>query len=103
MARKMLLVGAPIVVLGVAGAWFNWARFHSLAEFGHFYLNVRWTDRIQRFGLFNYAFLARNLSAAFTLTPKLLPHKPFFQRLNSESSRSCMPNLRPVWIDELMR
>ena len=30
-------------------------------------------------------------------------HKPFFHRLNSASSSSCMPNLRPVWIDELIR
>jgi hypothetical protein len=42
-------------------------------------LNVRWTDRIQRYGLFNFAFLSRNLTAALVLTPKLVPHAPFIQ------------------------
>ena len=65
--------------LGGAGFAFNWARFGSFGEFGHFYLNVRWTDRIQRYGLTNFAFLARNLSCAFTLTPKLLAKAPFVQ------------------------
>lgn len=76
---ELVRVGVPVVLLGAVGAAFNWARFHSLFEFGHFYLNVRWTDRIQRFGLFNYAFLSRNLAAAFTLTPKLLPKAPWVQ------------------------
>lgn len=75
----LLRVGVPVALLCAAGAGFNWARFRSLTEFGHFYLNVRWTDRIQRFGLFNYAFLSRNLASAFTLTPKLLAKPPYFQ------------------------
>jgi hypothetical protein len=75
----MLKIGLPVAILGVAGALFNYARFHAFAEFGHSYLNVRWTDRIQRYGLFNYAFLSRNLSVAFTLTPKLLPKAPWIQ------------------------
>jgi hypothetical protein len=68
-----------VALLAVAGFAFNWARFHALGEFGHFYLNVRWTDRIQRYGLTNFAFLARNLSCALTLTPKLLAKRPYFQ------------------------
>lgn len=75
----MLKVGLPVLAFGAVAAWFNFARFHSVAEFGHSYLNVRWTDRIQRYGLFNFSFLARNLSAAFTLTPKFLPHAPWIQ------------------------
>lgn len=72
-------VGLPVVLLGAVGAWFNWARFGSPSEFGHFFLNVRWTERIQRYGLFHYAFLSRNLAAAFALTPKLLAKKPYVQ------------------------
>lgn len=75
----MLKVGIPVAILGIAGAVFNFARFHSFTEFGHTYLNVRWTDRIQRYGLFNVAFLARNLSVAFFLTPKFLAKAPYFQ------------------------
>jgi hypothetical protein len=75
----MVRIGLPVIAFLAVGGWFNWARFGSPTEFGHFYLNVRWTDRIQRYGLFNYEFLARNLTAAFALTPKLLPKAPYFQ------------------------
>ena len=75
----LVRVGTPVLLLGAVGAWFNWARFGSPSEFGHFFLNVRWTERIQRYGLFHYAFLSRNLAAAFALTPKLLAKKPFVQ------------------------
>src|SRR5262249_9103256 len=44
----LLRVAIPVLLLGLVGAAFNYARFHSLSEFGHTYLNVRWTDRIQR-------------------------------------------------------
>jgi hypothetical protein len=75
----LIRLAVPLALLGGLGAAFNWARFHSLSEFGHSYLNVRWTDRIQRYGLFNYAFLSRNLTCAFTLTPKLLSRAPYLQ------------------------
>jgi hypothetical protein len=74
---KLVRVAIPVVILGAAGFAFNWARFRDFGEFGHFYLNVRWTDRIQRYGLTNFSFLARNLTCAFTLTPRLLNKPPF--------------------------
>ena len=77
--RKLVAFGVPLILLGAAGFAFNWARFGAFGEFGHYYLNVRWTDRIQRYGLTNFAFLARNLTCAFTLTPKLLAKAPYFQ------------------------
>ncbi len=69
----------PVGILALTGFAFNWARFRNIGEFGHFYLNVRWTDRIQRYGLTNFAFLARNLTCALTLTPKLINRAPFVQ------------------------
>jgi hypothetical protein len=77
----LLLVkfGAPVVVLGLIAAAFNYARFDSFTEFGHTYLNVRWTARIQRWGLFNYHFLSRNLAAFFVLTPRIMAKAPWVQ------------------------
>ena len=77
--RTLLRVGMPVMLLAAIGAAFNWARFHSITEFGHAYLNVRWTDRIQRYGLFNFAFLPRNLASALVLTPKFTTQPPYFQ------------------------
>jgi hypothetical protein len=77
--RKLVAFGVPIILLGGLGFAFNWARFGAFGEFGHFYLNVRWTDRIQRYGLTNFSFLARNLTCALTLTPKLIAKSPYLQ------------------------
>jgi hypothetical protein len=70
---------APVAILGLAAAAMNYARFDSFTEFGHTYLNVRWTARIQRWGLFNYHFLSRNLAAFLVLTPRILAKFPYVQ------------------------
>jgi len=68
---------APLVAIQVVLYAHNWARFEDPFEFGHRYLNIMWQDRIQRFGLFNYHFLSRNLAAALVLLPRILAHFPF--------------------------
>jgi hypothetical protein len=70
---------APVAVMGLAAAAMNYARFDSMTEFGHTYLNVRWTARIQRWGLFNYHFLSRNLAAFLVLTPRIMAKFPYVQ------------------------
>ena len=74
---KMLRFTGPLA--GVLGLLMlhNWARFQDPFEFGHRYLNIQWLERIQRFGLFNYHFLSRNLTAALTLLPRVLVRWPF--------------------------
>lgn len=77
--RAVAPFAATAGAIGLGLAWFNWVRFDRVTEFGHTYLTVRWSARIQKYGLFNYNFLARNLSSMFTLTPKLLSSKPYVQ------------------------
>lgn len=67
-----------LAVLGVL-LWHNHARFENAVEFGHKYLNIAWQERIQRWGLFNYHFLARNLAAALVLLPRILAKSPYVQ------------------------
>src|SRR5262249_51122721 len=64
LAPRLARFAVPIAVVGAALAWHNWARFQNPFEFGHKFLNVQWSERIGRFGLFNYHFLSRNLAAA---------------------------------------
>ncbi len=71
--------GAPIAALGLVAAGLNVVRFGRPTEFGHTYLVVRWTPRIQKYGLFNYTFLGRNLACLLALTPKLVAGPPFIQ------------------------
>jgi len=77
LVRPALLFAAPLVLIAVALMWHNQARFDSPFEFGHTYLDIVWKDRIQQFGLFDVHYLARNLSAAFTLTPHFQPEVPY--------------------------
>ncbi len=74
---RLLRFAAPMAVVGAALAWHNWARFGHPFEFGHKFLNVQWSDRIARFGLFNYHFLSRNLAAALLLLPRIMTHAPY--------------------------
>jgi hypothetical protein len=75
--RKTLLFGLPMVAIALVAFVLNVLRFDNPFEFGHYYLNVRWSERIQRWGLFNYHFLSRNLAVFFTLTPRIMTHHPY--------------------------
>lgn len=77
LCKSYLLVALPIVCIVAIAMLFNAARFDDPFEFGHTYLNVRWTERIQRWGLFNYHFISRNLSVMTTLLPKILAEPPY--------------------------
>lgn len=57
----------------------NYLRFQQFSEFGHKYLNIGWQERIQRWGLFNYHFLSRNLTCALLLLPRILAQYPFLK------------------------
>jgi hypothetical protein len=70
-----------VVILGLLMAM-NAARFDDPFEFGHRHLQVRWTDRILKWGLFHYHYLARNLAVAFTLLPWLSGNSPYLQISN---------------------
>lgn len=63
-------------VLAVA-AWYNWARFGQPTEFGYRYLDWRIDPTLVRWGLFNWVYVERNLHAALTSLPVLLPVFPY--------------------------
>jgi hypothetical protein len=77
-ARQVVLFGAPVVVIGLAAAWYNHVRFHEWTEFGHSYLAVRQQAQIERYGLFNLHYLGRNLAVAFTLLPDVTARAPYW-------------------------
>jgi hypothetical protein len=49
--------------------WHNRARFGDPFEFGHRLLQIGWKGRIDRWGLFSYHYLGRNLGVALTSLP----------------------------------
>ncbi len=76
---KLARFGVPSVAIMVVLLVHNYLRFQQFTEFGHKYLNIGWQNRIQRWGLFNYHFLSRNLTCALLLLPRILNHYPFVQ------------------------
>jgi hypothetical protein len=73
---KCAIPAAALLVLLFAH---NRARFDDFTVFGHEYLNISWKERLERWGLFNYHFLSRNLACALVLLPKILVSYPFVQ------------------------
>ena len=70
--RKLGRFALGAAPLALAAAAFNLARFGRLGEFGHRFLyNNRVNADIDRYGLFNLAYLPRNLEAAFLKLPHL--------------------------------
>jgi hypothetical protein len=58
--------------------WHNRVRFHSPFEFGHGLLQIGWRGRIDRWGLFSYHYLGRNLAVVLTSLPwTRVPGVPF--------------------------
>ncbi|MCP4601510.1 MAG: hypothetical protein GY847_13510 [Proteobacteria bacterium] len=74
---RIVLFGLPIAAILATLMLMNWARFDDPFEFGHKYLQVRWHERIARWGLFHYHYLARNLSVSLTLLPWLSIEEPY--------------------------
>lgn len=77
--RPLLRFAIPLLALALMAMAYNQARFGSLTEFGHSYLDVRQQQQIETWGLFSARYLARNLAVAFTLLPELPGRAPWVQ------------------------
>ncbi|MGC4089730.1 MAG: hypothetical protein QM756_17950 [Polyangiaceae bacterium] len=60
---------APVLAIVAAMLVYNALRFGHPLEFGYRYLAIVWQTRIQRWGLFSYHYLARNLGVMLTSLP----------------------------------
>ncbi|MBI3181778.1 MAG: hypothetical protein HYZ28_06510 [Myxococcales bacterium] len=75
--KKLGLFAAGAAPLGLLAAVYNQVRFGSFTEFGHrfIYFN-RVNADIDRFGLFDFAYLKRNIEAAFLKLPDVSLNPP---------------------------
>jgi len=72
---RLLPFALAIAAVAVPMAAMNQVRFGSPGEFGHSHLYAnRVNAQIQKYGLFHYAFLERNLHDAFTRLPEIRFH-----------------------------
>lgn len=76
-AKLWLRFAIPVLAIALLAALHNLVRFDSPTEFGHSYLAVRQQPMIEAHGLFDYEYLRRNLSVAFTLLPSFSSDSPY--------------------------
>lgn len=79
LVKPFALFASPILVIGGVAMVMNEARFEDPFEFGHRYLQIRWRPRIERWGLFNYHYLGKNLAVFLAALPWLTANEPFLK------------------------
>jgi hypothetical protein len=67
----------PVLLCGGVAMALNQARFEDPFEFGHRFLMIRWRERIEVWGLFNYHYMARNLAIVLASLPWLSATPPY--------------------------
>ena len=76
-----LLASFALGLLGplAFAVWYNSVRFDDPFEFGHRFLQIRWRDRIETWGLFSLHYLPRNMTVFFLSLPWLVADFPFIR------------------------
>ncbi|HEY2733908.1 MAG TPA: hypothetical protein VGI70_07985 [Polyangiales bacterium] len=71
--RLLVQFALPIAAVLALTLWYDQARFHDPFEVGYQYLGIAWQRRIQKWGLFSYHYLAKNLGVLLTSLPYRTP------------------------------
>ncbi len=105
--RACAIFALPILACGAVAMWMNDARFGDPFDFGHQYLMIRWRPRIEKWGLFNYHYLGKNLAVFLASLPWLSATAPFV-RISRHglalwvTSPNLLPALWPKKVGALM-
>jgi hypothetical protein len=78
LVERLAHFAAPASLVLAVLFWHNRARFGDPFEFGHRLLQIGWKGRIDRWGLFSYHYLGRNLGVVLSGVPfTQVPGVPF--------------------------
>lgn len=77
-AKKLSFFALPVAIILAVTAWHNKARFGTF-EFGHEHLTVGWKARIDKWGLFSYHYLGKNLGIVTSSLPYISKTDPRLQ------------------------
>ncbi|MEA3337733.1 MAG: hypothetical protein U9R25_17700 [Chloroflexota bacterium] len=75
--KPLLKFGLALGIILILSAVYNWARFDHPLELGYRYLGWQNDSEVIAWGLFNSIYVERNLHAAFTSLPVLVPESPY--------------------------
>lgn len=75
--RSYALFALPLLLIIGVYCWLNQRRFGDPFEVGYRYLQIRWSARITKWGLFNYHYLSKNLAVFLAALPWLSAAEPY--------------------------
>jgi hypothetical protein len=93
-----LAFGLPVVLAVGVAAWHNWARFGSPFEVGYRFLQIAWRGRVEKWGLFDYHYLARNLGVVFTSLPWYAPDQVPRLQINAHGLALWLTTPAYLWL-----
>jgi len=67
----------PVLLIVGLQMWFNYARFDDPFSPGHEYLQIRWRQRIDEWGLFNLHYFSKNFAVYTASVPWLYDRPPY--------------------------
>jgi len=77
--RSLALFALPLGAILALHFALNYHRFGDPFEVGYRFLRIRWSGRIERYGLFNYHYLAKNLAVFLAALPWLSSGFPYLR------------------------
>ncbi len=78
-ARRLFVFALPLAAALALTLYLNAARFDDPLQTGYELLEIRWRGRIEKWGLFNYHYLAKNLAVMWTSLPWISAFPPYVQ------------------------
>jgi hypothetical protein len=69
----------PMLAAVGLSLWLNQLRFDDPFEVGYRYLRIRWSGRIEKWGLFNYHYLSKNLAVFLAALPWISASAPYLR------------------------
>jgi hypothetical protein len=72
-----VIFALPILACIAVQLWMNETRFDDPLTFGHEHLEIRWKGRIEKWGLFSYHYLSKNLAVFLASMPWLSADPPY--------------------------
>jgi len=98
LARSVLVFAIPIAAVLLLTFVHNQARFGNPFEVGYRYLGIAWQFRIQKWGLFAYHYLAKNLGVLLTSLPFQTPDGPAPFQINAHGLALWVTSPIYLWL-----
>jgi len=98
LVRSLAWFCVPVVAVVLLTFVHNQRRFGDPFEVGYRYLGVVWQHRIEKWGLFSYHYLGKNLGVVLTSLPFYTPNSPTPLQVNAHGLALWLTTPAYVWL-----